>query len=556
MLDSPPHCGGCDVRDLDVLIVGAGPTGLSLATQLHLFGARFRIIDRQLDRGRESRALGVQARTLELLQTLDLGERLATRGNTGTRVKLHLEGRAVAMASLGDIGAVDTRFPYILFVSQAETESVFHEYLHAAGVVVERGVELVSFERVDDGLQCRLQGDGREERVHARFLIGCDGAHSTVRKQSGIAFEGGSYPQDFALGDIEADGPLEPGAINSFVGGGGVAMFFPLGRPTTWRVIAMNADLQSQTATSATAGDMTLAELQALVDPPTSGGVRLREPALLTRFHLHHRQTARYRLGNVFLAGDAAHIHSPVGAQGMNTGIQDSWNLGWKLALVARGLAAEQLLDTYEDERYPVGQFLLRYTDRLFSTFTRGLSGGPVATWARRAIVPHVVPRILGSRTVRRTAFAFVSELGIRYRKSPAVVEGSPRLPHGPRAGDRLPDAEVLINGNATWLQQALAGPHLALLLCGDDRQWDPGGIDRLRERYGQVMTTYRLGQAGSAAPLIDEKGDAFTRLGVRDAAQYLIRPDGYIAFRSSGRTFEQLERYLGEWYQSVASSQ
>jgi 2-polyprenyl-6-methoxyphenol hydroxylase-like FAD-dependent oxidoreductase len=545
------------MRDLDALIVGAGPTGLALATQLHLFGARFRIIDRQLDRGRESRALGVQARTLELLQTLDLGERLAVRGNTGTRVRLHLEGRVVATAALGDIGAVDTRFPFILFVSQAETESVFHEYLRTAGVVVERGVELVSFEHVDEGLRCGLQRDGREERVHARFLLGCDGAHSTVRKQSGIAFEGGSYPQDFALGDIEADGPLEPGAINSFVGAGGVAMFFPLGRPTTWRVIAMNADTAAQSReSSAIAGDMTLAELQALVDPPTSGAVRLRDPAWLTRFHLHHRQTARYRLGNVFLAGDAAHIHSPVGAQGMNTGIQDSWNLGWKLALVARGLAAERLLDTYEDERYPVGQFLLRYTDRLFSTFTRGLSGGPMATWARRAIVPHVVPRILGSRTVRRTAFAFVSELGIRYRKSPAVVEGSPRLPEGPRAGDRLPDAEVRMNGHATWLQQALAGPHFALLLCGDDRQWDPREMARLRERYGEVLTTYRLGPAGSPASLIDEKGDAFGRLGVREAAQYLIRPDGYIAFRSSGRTFEPLERYLAEWYQSVASSQ
>jgi 2-polyprenyl-6-methoxyphenol hydroxylase-like FAD-dependent oxidoreductase len=537
--------------DLDALIVGAGPTGLALATQLHLFGARFRIIDRQLDRGRESRALGVQARTLELLQTLDLGERLAARGNTGTRLRLHLEGRAVAKVTLGDIGAADTRFPYILFVSQAETESVFHEYLRSAGVVVERGAELVSFEREKGGLRCRVQRDGRQEYVHARFLLGCDGAHSTVRKQSGIAFEGGSYPQDFALGDIEADGPLEPDAINSFVGGGGVAMFFPLGRPTTWRVIAMNADAPTEPrpSSASTAGDLALPDLQALVDPPTSSAVRVRDPAWLTRFHLHHRQTASYRQGSVFLAGDAAHIHSPVGAQGMNTGIQDAWNLGWKLALVARGLAPERLLDTYEDERYPVGQFLLRYTDRLFSTLTRGLSGGRVATWARRAILPHVVPRILGSRMVRRTAFAFVSELGIRYRKSPAVVEGSPRQAQGPRAGDRLPDAEVRMNGQATWLQQALAGPHLALLLCGDDRQWDPGEIERLRERYGRVMTPYRLGPAGSAAPLIDEKGDAFTRLGVRETAQYLVRPDGYIAFRSSGRTFEQLERYLAEWY-------
>jgi 2-polyprenyl-6-methoxyphenol hydroxylase-like FAD-dependent oxidoreductase len=211
-------------------------------------------------------------------------------------------------------------------------------------VAIERGTELLSFERDAGGLQCVLrQPDGRQEQIRTRFLIGCDGAHSTVRKLSGIAFEGGSYPQNFALGDVEADGPLEPNAINSFAGGGGVAMFFPLGRPTTWRVIAMaTADQRGpQRSPSPQASDhLELPGLQALVDPPAAGTIRLHSPAWLTRFHLHHRQTATYRVGNVFLAGDAAHIHSPVGAQGMNTGIQDAWNLGWKLALVARGKSA------------------------------------------------------------------------------------------------------------------------------------------------------------------------------------------------------------------------
>jgi len=251
----------------------------------------------------------------------------------------------------------------------------------------------------------------------------------------------------------------------------------------------------------------------------------------------------------VFLAGDAAHIHSPVGAQGMNTGIQDAWNLGWKLGLVARGLAEDRLLDTYEAERWPVGQFLLRYTDRLFSTFTRAMSGRPLATWARRVVVPQVVPHVLASRWIRRTAFAFVSELGIRYRRSPAVVEGEPRQRGGPRAGDRLPDAEVLVNGRSTYLQQELAGAHLALLLCGDSHPWDTGELDRLRERYGRVLKTYCLSPLGAEGSLVDEKGHAFARLGVRDAAQYLVRPDGYIAFRCAGRTFESLDQYLSDWY-------
>jgi 2-polyprenyl-6-methoxyphenol hydroxylase-like FAD-dependent oxidoreductase len=172
--------------------------------------------------------------------------------------------------------------------------------------------------------------------------------------------------QDFVLGDIEADGPLEPNAINSFAGGGGVAIFFPLGRPATWRVVAMNADTQNETRAGRTlspdvVGALQLSELQDLVNRPTARTIRLRDPVWLTRFHLHHRQIASYRKGNVFFAGDAAHIHSPVGAQGMNTGIQDAWNLGWKLGLVARGLARNRLLDTYDAERWPVGQFLLRH---------------------------------------------------------------------------------------------------------------------------------------------------------------------------------------------------
>jgi 2-polyprenyl-6-methoxyphenol hydroxylase-like FAD-dependent oxidoreductase len=539
--------------ELDALVVGAGPTGLALAAQLQQFGGRFRIIDQLFDRSRESRALGVQARTLELLQMLGLGDRLVARGSTSTRLKLHLEGRGVAAVTLGDIGAVDTRFPFILFVSQAETEDLLSEHLRASSVLIERGTRLLSFATEDDGLQCLIQReDGGQERVRTRFLVGCDGAHSLVRKQSGIAFEGGSYPQAFALGDVEADGPLEPHAINSFAGGGGVAMFFPLRRPTTWRVIAMAADDQREPqdrSSQGIVGELLLSELQALVDPPTAGTIRLRDPAWLTRFRLHHRQTASYRRGNVFLAGDAAHIHSPVGAQGMNTGIQDAWNLGWKLGLVSRGLARDRLLDTYEAERWPVGQFLLRYTDRLFSTFTRAMSGRPLAAWARRIVIPHVVPHLLASRRLRRAGFAFVSELGIRYRRSPAVAAGELRGREGPRPGDRLPDAEVLVNGRPTYLQQALAGPHLALLLCADSANWDALELEALRERYARVITTFRLTRPGFDGSLVDEKGTALARLAVRDCAHYLVRPDGYIAFRSDGPAFTRLNHFLSAWY-------
>src|SRR5690606_3771044 len=253
------------------------------------------------------------------------------RGRTSTRVVLHFGSRAVASAQLGQIAATDTRFPFILFVSQAETERLLVDHLAGVGVPIERGVELATFDASERGVACLLRThDGNEEQVRARYLVGCDGAHSAVRKGAGFSFEGGSYPQEFVLGDVEADGPLEPGAINSFVGGGGVAMFFPLGRPATWRVIAMRASGGSQddltTGDSDAAGvrTLTLGGLQAIVTPPTDGAVRVRDAAWLTDFRLHHRQIEHDRSGPVFLAGDAAHIHSPVGAQGMNTGIQDA----------------------------------------------------------------------------------------------------------------------------------------------------------------------------------------------------------------------------------------
>ena len=182
---------------------------------------------------------------------------------------------------------------------------------------------------------------------------------------------------------------------------------------------------------SLTRGELSLDELQNRVDQSTSGTVTLRDPVWLTHFRLHHRQARSYRKGPVFLAGDAAHIHSPVGAQGMNTGMQDAWNLGWKLALVALGRADPKLLDTYEAERWPVGRNLLRYTDRAFSLFTRVMAGSALAAWFRRTVVSRILPLVFRWARLRAAAFRFVSELAISYRRSPARGRGAAEAPVG-----------------------------------------------------------------------------------------------------------------------------
>jgi 2-polyprenyl-6-methoxyphenol hydroxylase-like FAD-dependent oxidoreductase len=432
---------------------------------------------------------------------------------------------------------------------------VLVEYLETRGVVIERGVELARFHAESDSIGCVLRRrDGPEESCRVRYLGGCDGAHSTVRKGSGIAFEGGAYPQTFALGDVEADGSLDSDAIHAFGMGRGFAMFFPLGHPTTWRVMAMEAsgsrnDVPSSRDDDVTTHELSLAELQTMVDDPTFGSVRLRNPAWLTRFRLHHRQAASYQQGGIFLAGDAAHIHSPVGAQGMNTGIQDAWNLGWKLAMVVQGWADARILDSYNAERWPVGRTLLRATDRLFGAFAESVSGSTLFMLLRRVMVRGVVAPALSRPRIRAAAFHFVSQLGIRYRTSPIVTEGEPRLRRGPRAGDRLPDARVQDGRDTIWLQQELSGPHLHLLLCGPVAAWHKDRLLALEQRFPGLLAMRHLATEPSETALVDDSGEALSRLGIEDSGQYLVRPDGHVAFRCGGTDLTGATQYLDRWF-------
>jgi hypothetical protein len=238
----------------------------------------------------------------------------------------------------------------------------------------------------------------------------------------------------------------------------------------------------------------------------------------------------------------------------MNTGIQDAWNLGWKLALVLKGLASPRLLDSYEAERWPVGRTLLRYTDRIFSALVRSLSDNAVASWLRRNVAANVIPTVLTSTRLRAAGFRFISELGIRYRRSPAVTEAEPRLRAGPRAGDRFPDARLTLDGKTIRLQEAVVGPCLTLVLCGDEDRWNSERLAEHPACRNGLLRIKRLTRRAEPGVLVDETGEAFVRLGAADAAQYLVRPDGYVGFRCAGQAFDALESYLGEWYSPMQS--
>jgi 2-polyprenyl-6-methoxyphenol hydroxylase-like FAD-dependent oxidoreductase len=517
---------------VDVLIVGAGPTGLSLAVQLAAQGIHPRLVDRALDRVHESRALAIQPRTLEVLAGLGVTNRLLELGNRAVQLRIHT-GRRETAVPLFDFGLADTAYPYLLFLSQAETERILGDHLATAGTAVEHGVELVALQPGQAAVSAVLRhGDGREERVEARYVVGCDGAHSTVRSLAGIGFEGSSYPQTFVLADAEADG-ITPGAAHAFLSERGMLFFFPLGAPASWRLLVM----RPPTDPTPPDAPVTLDEVQCLADTYTSGAVRLHDPVWMTNFRLHHRAATAYRAGQVFLAGDAAHIHSPAGAQGMNTGIQDAVNLAWKLAHTLRGLADPAVLDTYQPERAPVGAMVLRFTDRAFTIAT---STNPLIRFARTRVAPAIIPLVLKPQALRGYAFRTVSQLSIRYRQSPLSLNGPGTPRRGPRAGDRLPDVPITTAGGTTSLHTLTAAPGWHLLLCGPG--W-PADTSQLAGRdRADGLTVHQL--CGT------EYARALHRLRVapHHSAMLMVRPDGHIGYRGNSTDVRGLESYLDRW--------
>ena len=526
--------------DVDVLIVGAGPTGLALAAQLVSFGTSFRIIDREMNRSEHSRALALQPRTLEALRPFGISTALAAAGRPARKMHLHLPDQTIPV-DLADAGIEDSEFQHLLFLSQAETERALLSYLAGRGVRVERGVELHDLERLDShdpfaGMEAKIQRMDRGiERVRARYVVGADGAHSTVRAKAGMDWRGGGYPGTFVLADLEADG-VEPGIVHSYLNEDGFMLLFPLGSPASWRLIGMKEKTDTAEAT--------LDSLQSIADRFTGGTVTLSDAKWISTFKLSHQMAEYFQDGSVFLAGDAAHVHSPVAAQGMNTGIQDALNLGWKLSLGARGLASDDLVDSYDAERRPVDQSVLQFTDRIFrlASSKNGLLKLP-----RTKILPALAPKASGSKALRHRLFRTVSQLDTQYRGSDVVDTGASRLPAfltaGPKAGDRLPDAVVLDHGRELRLHDILSTPGFHVLLCGPG--WPADAQLRLHnalERLSPWVSVRRLNVGSRLAAenpneVQDVSGLAFERLGlsVRRPELLVVRPDGHIGFRSEG---------------------
>jgi 2-polyprenyl-6-methoxyphenol hydroxylase-like FAD-dependent oxidoreductase len=552
---------------LDCLIVGAGPSGLTACAELCRQGLSVRLVDKLAVPSPLSRAIGVQARTLEILDDMGAASELLSAGLKLVGSTLYSGSETIAQVGFEEL---ESRFPFVLAVPQSQTERVLAELVERRGGAVERGVELLSFSEEAEVVRAELRhADGKLERVEANWLIGCDGAHSVARKQLGLDFEGAKFPDSFALADVRIDWQLPRDRVTVFFCAEGILACFPLPEDR-WRLIANHVGEREDAPT--------LAEFQQLVDVRSGVPGRLSDGTWLGAFRIHSRQVARYRKGRVFLAGDAAHIHSPVGGQGMNTGIQDAHNLAWKLAHVTRGWSPPSLLDSYHDERHRVGRTLLRGTELATRA---GTLRRPVA----RAIRDQVARYLSSLEVVQRRIARTVAELSISYRGSGIVDEHqdglifsrlsddtadeSPtvaahrRFAAGPHAGERAPDAWVLDRGQMRPLATLFGdGRHTVLLFDGRARTDDGyrtlshivAAVEaRFRDRarcFVVVAGTEPVTWNGPLGHLLhDPEGEAEDAYGAVAECAYVIRPDLYIGHRcqpaSRDHVLAHLDRVL-----------
>ena len=507
------------MADTAVLIAGAGPTGLVLALWLTRLGVGVRIVDKTAAPGTTSRALVIHARTMELYRQVGIAEKIAAEGLRFAAANLWARGKQRAHLVFGDIGAGLTPFPYMVIHPQDAHERMLLESLAKLGVQVERKTELLGFRDEGERVVAELRlPDGSSEECAARYIAGCDGAHSRVREVIDAGFPGGTYSRMFYVADIEGAGAVMNHELHVALDDADFLAVFPLAGEARARLIGTVLESAVAEGGKLEWEDVSAAMLSRM-------NIEVRRINWFSTYRVHHRVARTFRRGRAFLAGDAAHIHSPVGGQGMNTGIGDAVNLGWKLAAVLKGGAAPRLLDTYEPERIAFARRLIDTTDRAFSLVT---SDGPLARFVRLHVVPAVMPRVFRMRAFRRLMFRAVSQTLIAYPDS-ALSEGAAGKI---AAGDRLPWLPPAAAANADADNHApLSALDWQVHVCGEPSA-----------PLVALCTERRLPLHRFAwSPEAERAGFA------RDAV-YVVRPDGYIAFAQPRSDPAGLASWLDAW--------
>jgi 2-polyprenyl-6-methoxyphenol hydroxylase-like FAD-dependent oxidoreductase len=548
-----------DATNTDVIIAGAGPTGLMAALLLHKCGISLRIFDKGEQQAHESRAFALQARSLELMLGLGIADEFIHAGLISPGLKLYVNNNLAATMPIDDIGDTDSPYSFVLMLPQSHIEKIMIEHLAKAGINIERNSELTGITQADESVTVTINQQGQARQFNAKYVIGADGAHSKVRDVLGLSFAGSAYPQNFMLADCKISWPLEYSFIKLFMRKHFLGIYFPIKGTEYGRVISVNPDTgneqdSAQSKLATTAEPLSLPEVEKAFQEATGSDVKLSDPIWVARYRIHHRSVNKYREGRVFVAGDAAHIHSPAGGQGMNTGLQDAANLAWKIALSVKRHGSDELLDTYNAERWPVGQKLLHFTDRLFSGVS---SQNAVKTALRNFFVPLIMKTVTHFRPCRKRAFNFISELGIRYHKNPFVQDNLTKHSGGfsakLSAGHRAPNAIYKRNQDVFSLINNYEFNVLALskqALSESKINEIAAGLAALPKDIGLPLHTHFIAHSliGETDKFMQaEINQVFENYGLSNAnpfGLFLVRPDGYIAYRSDQLSIATLANF------------
>lgn len=505
----------------DVIIIGAGPTGLALACQLIRYGIDFVIIDRKETTTPHSKAIGVQARTLEIYEQIGLADKLIDLGWKAEKARMIVGGEVRGEVDFSDIGKGMSSYPYVLIVEQGRHESLIHDFITSHGRHVRWQTELESFTQDDAGVSAVIKnGAGETETVEGKFLVGCDGAKSPVRHGLGLKFEGSTFERMFYVADVEIDWQFKNDALMVFLMKHNLLAFFPMIGNNRWRIVGTFPEEFSKDE-----GEVLYEEIEEQIKRDAELELDITNVNWFSTYKVHTRHVNKFSEGRCFLAGDAAHIHTPAGAQGMNTGIQDGYNLAWKLAMVLRGASDIKLLDSYNDERLVNAENLLKTTDRFFNLVA---SPEPILTYLRMHVFPYVAGAAFSIDAVKKFVFPRISQIGINYRHS-SISDHESDGGFDVKAGDRLP--YFTVEGESIF--NHLREPKFHLLSFSDGQDERKGA--ELSGEFKDLIDVYEI-------PIYPRVAEVF---GSDKSFRVLLRPDNYIATISNDASLAPIENYL-----------